>query len=89
MYGTSRVSTAISVCHNLPVTCSDSPMGKALDCGSPMVVLGQLDTSDGILGFQIGNQRVTTTVRRVFESRSQIQILLIECSFHILSVTFF
>ena len=34
--------------------------------------------SDGISGFQIGNQRLTTTVRRTFEMRNWIRILLIE-----------
>ena len=39
----------------------------------------QLGKSDGIYGFQFGNQPLTTTIHSTFELRSRIQILLIEC----------
>ena len=39
----------------------------------------QLGKSDGISGFQFGNQHLVTTVHRAFEFRSRMQTLLIEC----------
>ena len=40
----------------------------------------QLDKTDGILGFQFGNQRLTTAVHRELELRSRMQISLIDCN---------
>ena len=44
--------------------------------------LTQLSKSDGIVGFQFGDQRLATTVHRAFESGKHIPISLIECDLH-------
>ena len=42
--------------------------------------INQLGKSDGIYGFQFGNQLLATTFHRAFEFRNQIRISLIECN---------
>ena len=41
-----------------------------------VIYLNQLGKSDGISGFQCGNQRLATMVRRAFEVESRMQISL-------------
>ena len=53
--------------------------------GSLPFVKNQLNKSDDIRGFQLGNQRLITAIHRAFEFRSRMQIWLIECNLAIVS----